>query len=66
MRKLGGWEVDGVEEDDIPAYEGLLHMHEHFIDSVNNNTQPLTDIRDVVHSVALVDRIEAAEIIEKK
>ncbi|MEE2872560.1 MAG: Gfo/Idh/MocA family oxidoreductase [Candidatus Latescibacterota bacterium] len=66
VRKLGGWEVDGVEEDDIPAYEGLLHMHEHFIDSVNNNTQPLTDIRDVVHSVALVDRIEAAEIIEKK
>ena len=41
-------------------------MHEHFIDCVNNNTQPLTDIRDVIHSIGLVDQIEAAEIMEAK
>ena len=66
MRTLGGWEIDGVDKDDVPAYEGLLHMHEHFIDCVNTNTRPLTDIRDVIHSIGLVDQIEAAEILEKK
>ena len=25
--------------------------------------QPITDIRDVIHSIALVDQIEAAEIM---
>ena len=66
MRTLGGWEIDGVDKDDVPTYEGLLHMHEHFIDCVNTNTRPLTDIRDVIHSIGLVDQIEAAEILEKK
>lgn len=66
MRTLGGWEIDGVDKDDVPAYEGLLHMHEHFIDCVNTDTRPLTDIRDVIHSIGLVDQIEAAEILEKK
>ncbi|MEE3258887.1 MAG: Gfo/Idh/MocA family oxidoreductase [Candidatus Latescibacterota bacterium] len=65
-RTLGGWEIDGVDKDDVPRYEGLLHMHEHFIDCVNNKTQPLTDIRDVIHSIGLVDQIEAAEIMEAK
>ena len=65
-RTLGGWEIDGVEEDDVPRYEGLLHMHEDFIDGVNNNKQPIADIRDVIHSIDLVDKIEAAEIMEKK
>jgi len=65
MRTLGGWEIDGVDKDDVPAYEGLLHMHEHFIDCVNTDTRPLTDIRDVIHSIGLVDQIEAAEILEK-
>ena len=65
-RTLGGWEIDGVDEDDVPRYEGLLHMHEDFIDGVNNNKQPIADIRDVIHSIDLVDKIEAAEIMEKK
>jgi predicted dehydrogenase len=66
VRTLGGWEIDGVDEDDVPRYEGVLAMHEHFIDCVVNEQQPLTDIRDVIHSIDLVDQIEAAEIAEDK
>ena len=65
-RTLGGWEIDGVDKDDVPRYEGLLHMHEDFIDCVNNDRQPIADIRDVIHSIDLVDKIEAAEIMERR
>ena len=57
-RVLGGWEVDGVDEKDVPRYEGTLTMHEHFVDCVVNGKTPLTDLRDVIHSIDLVDRIE--------
>ena len=57
-RVLGGWEVDGVDEQDVPRYEGTLTMHEHFVDCVVNGKTPLTDLRDVIHSIDLVDRIE--------
>ena len=56
---LGGWEVDGVDEDDVRRYEGTLTMHEHFVDCVLNNKVPISDLRDVIHSIHLVDRIEA-------
>ena len=59
VRTLGGWEIDRVPSDDVPRYEGVLTMHEHFVDCVVENRPPLTDIRDVIHSVALVDQIEA-------
>jgi len=58
---LNGWEVDGVEEEDVSRYEGTLSMHEHFVDSVLNGTVPLTDLRDAIHSIHLVDRLEAPE-----
>lgn len=57
-RVLRGWEVDGVDEKDVPRYEGTLTMHEHFVDCVVNGKTPLTDLRDVIHSIDLVDRIE--------
>lgn len=57
-RVLRGWEVDGVDEKDVPRYEGTLTMHEHFVDCVINGKTPLTDLRDVIHSIDLVDRIE--------
>ncbi|MYA24665.1 MAG: hypothetical protein F4Z30_18640 [Gemmatimonadetes bacterium] len=66
VRTLGGWEIDGVPQDDVPRYEGVLTMHEHFVDCVVENRQPITDIRDVIHSIALVDQIEAAEIMAAK
>ena len=65
VRTRGGWEIDGVPPDDVPCYEGVLTMHEHFVDCVVENRPPITDIRDVIHSVALVDQIEAAEIAAK-
>ena len=55
---MGGWEVDGVDERDTPQYEGVLTMHEHFVNCVQNGKQPLTDLRDVIHSIHLVDAIE--------
>ncbi|MEC7842446.1 MAG: Gfo/Idh/MocA family oxidoreductase [Candidatus Latescibacterota bacterium] len=57
-RVLRGWEVDDVDEKDVPRYEGTLTMHEHFVDCVVNGKTPLTDLRDVIHSIDLVDRIE--------
>ena len=55
---MGGWEVDGVDKDDVPRYEGILTMHEHFVDCVLNKKVPLTDLRDVIHTVHFVDQIE--------
>jgi predicted dehydrogenase len=55
---MGGWEVDGVDERDAPNYEGVLTMHRHFADCVRNRQVPLTDLRDVIHSIHFVDQIE--------
>ena len=55
---MGGWEVDGVDQNDSPSYEGALTMHRHFVDCVRNKKVPLTDVRDVIHSMHLVDQIE--------
>ena len=55
---MGGWEVDGVDARDTASYEGVLTMHRHFIDAVRNTKVPLTDLRDVIHSIRLVDKIE--------
>ena len=55
---MGGWEVDGVDKEDVPSYEGTLTMHEHFVDCVVNGNTPLTDLRDVIHTIELVDEIE--------
>jgi predicted dehydrogenase len=56
---LKGWEVDGVAEEDRARYEGTLTMHEHFVDCILNGKVPITDLRDVIHTVRLIDRIEA-------
>jgi virulence factor len=57
-RKMGGWEVDGVDKADVDRYEGVLTMHEHFVDCVQSRQVPLTDLRDVIRTVRLVDQIE--------
>ena len=48
----------GLMNANQPSYEGVLTMHQHFVDSVRNRTVPLTDLRDVIHSIHLVDQIE--------
>ena len=55
---MGGWEVDGVDEADVPSYEGVLTMHQHFVDCVQNGNVPLTDLRDAIHTMQLVAQIE--------
>lgn len=57
---MGGWEVDGVDREDVDQYEGVLTMHRHFIDCVRNGQVPSSDLRDVIHSINLVDQIEGA------
>ena len=55
---MGGWEVDGVDKSDGDSYEGVLTMHEHFADCVINKKVPISDLRDAIHSIHLVDQIE--------
>ena len=55
---LGGWEVDGVDEKDVQRYEGTLTLHEHFLECIKNGEVPLTDLRDVIHTIHLLDQIE--------
>ena len=57
-RTMGGWEVDGVDESDVDAYEGTLTMHQHFAECVETGQTPSSDLRDVIHSIHLVDQIE--------
>ena len=56
-----GWDLAGVEQSDAAAYDGTLDMHRHFIECIRGNTQPLTDIRDTVHTMELVAAIEGEE-----
>ena len=58
---LNGWDLAGVERSDSASYDGTLDMHRHFIDCIRSNTQPLTDIRDTVHTMELVAAIEGEE-----
>ena len=55
---MGGWEVDNVDQEDGPRYEGVLTMHEHFIDCIQKKEVPISDLRDVIHSIHLIDQIE--------
>lgn len=55
---MGGWEVDGVSEDEVYKYEGTYTMHQHFIDCIQKGRVPSSDLRDVIHTVRLVDQIE--------
>ena len=58
---LSGWDLAGVERSDSASYDGTLDMHRHFIECIRSNTQPLTDIRDTVHTMELVAAIEGEE-----
>ena len=59
VRTLGGWEIDGGTKEDVDSYEDALTMHRHFVDCINNNQVPNSDLRDVIHSIRLVDQLEA-------
>ena len=56
-RIVPGWELTGTDPDDEPIYEGVLAMHQHFLDCVRNGRTPCSDIRDVIQSSHLVEKI---------
>ncbi len=60
-RTVKGWEIDGVDEKDFLNYDGVLPMHQHLLDCIRTRKVPNADIRDVIHTVHLVDKIEAAD-----
>ena len=54
---LSGAEVAGKDPDDVASYEGVLTMHQHFVRCIREGQVPSSDIRDVIHTARLVDRI---------
>ena len=52
-----GAELAGSEDE--PAYEGILEAHRHFVACLRENTQPLTDVRDVLGTMRLVALLES-------
>ena len=52
-----GWELTGTDPDDEPVYEGVLAMHQHFVNCVRKGETPCSDIRDVIKSSHLVEQI---------
>lgn len=54
---LSGAKVYGKEPSDVDSYEGVLTMHQHFVDCLRNGETPCSDIRDVIHTSYLVDRL---------
>jgi len=56
-RIVQGHELTGTDSNDAPTYEGILAMHQHFVDCVRNGQTPCSDIRDVIHTSHLVDKL---------
>ncbi|MGB9598123.1 MAG: Gfo/Idh/MocA family protein [Candidatus Poribacteria bacterium] len=56
-RIVYGWELTGTDPNDEPTYEGVLAMHQHFVDCVRNKKIPCSDIRDVIKTSLLVDKL---------
>lgn len=57
-RILSGAEVARTDPKDVDSYEGALAMHQHFVDCIRNKEIPCSDIRDVIHTSRLVDKLE--------
>ena len=43
---------------DQPSYEGILSAHQHFVECVRENKEPISSLRDVVKTCRLVDQLE--------
>lgn len=57
QRIIPGHELSGTDPDDEPSYEGILAMHQHFVDCIKNGETPCSDIRDVIQTSHLVDQL---------
>jgi len=56
-RIIQGHELTGTDPGDGATYEGVLAMHQHFVDCVRNGQIPCSDIRDVIKTSHLVDKL---------
>jgi virulence factor len=45
--------------DDRLDYDGTFAAHRHFIDCIRENRQPLTDVRDVIATMRLLEQLES-------
>lgn len=54
---LSGAELNDKDPDDVDTYEGVLTMHQHFVDCIHTGEIPSSDIRDVIHTSHLVDQL---------
>ena len=52
-----GSELTGTDHADVPTYEGILAMHQHFLDCIKDGQIPCSDIRDVIHTSHLVEQL---------
>jgi len=56
-RIVQGYELTGTDPDDEPVYEGVLAMHQHFVDCVRKGERPCSDVRDVIKTSLMVDQL---------
>ncbi len=61
QEEVAGHTVAHAAPEDSAAYAGTLTMHRHIIECIRTGRQPLTDIRDVIHSMQLVADIEGEQ-----
>jgi virulence factor len=45
--------------DERLDHEGSFAMHQHFLRCLQDNTQPLTDVRDVIATMRLIEQLES-------
>lgn len=57
-RVMSGAEVSQTDVEDVPSYEGVLSMHQHFVDCIRKGETPCSDIRDVIYTSVLVEQLE--------
>lgn len=57
-RTVTGADIEHCDAKDVDRYEGVLTMHEHFIDCINNKQVPISDLRDVILTIHLLDKLE--------
>jgi predicted dehydrogenase len=57
--RLTGAELVGTEDE--PSYEGILATHQHFVECIREDREPIASVRDVVKTCRLVDRLEGEQ-----
>ncbi|MCH8038624.1 MAG: hypothetical protein IIC53_16105 [Proteobacteria bacterium] len=60
-RMLTGAEIEGAKQGDRLAYDGTVAMHRHFAECIRDGVTPSSDVRDVINTSHLVDRLAGNE-----